>query len=374
MTKKSMIVIAGSFVLALVLGSGTNILAQIGDCAFVYSNAVKDTSVTQIDVVRKSLSYNFLCEQDGSVRTSSFGLNLKAIIEEIPIGLSAAGSDSSAQVKLFCKIGFEQKGFTLSTSTFDNTVVVDALRSFNECRALELRGFKIFHKESVPESVSIYGEITKSGLRAFLSGILYDKNKLKCTSTSFTGNGAQEVLDPEKFKARQVNPQKNTFQINCKRIPEKKAGSQYFRYTPVQVTTTEGIYGFSLAENQLQGFELASSAAQENNRIGRERDQALANLAATQAVVTSLQTAVANVQARLANVSVRTTLYGTGENREQMESWGFNWVGRYDGSAESNAWIARFCAGSQAVVQRIRSHAGNCCGYTYSVVTCIDRP
>src|SRR6202000_1114071 len=95
-------------------------------------------------------------------------------------------------------------------AAFSSTVVVPALKSYNECIELTQHGLLFEYKAQAPWSLIISGTFRDRTTTAELTGATI--NNLTCSSTNFSSDGKKEVFDGSK-----KIPLTTNFSIVCQR-------------------------------------------------------------------------------------------------------------------------------------------------------------
>jgi hypothetical protein len=364
MRMKTWVAAAG---VGLALGASFQVAAQLGDCAMVYIGATQNVTNEERQASFLNVSYNLYCERNGEVRSSTYALDLQAIVKAIPLSFSAAATDDRAKIQEFCKVGWSNNAFSERLSSSARIVAVDALKSFNECRALEIKSLKISMVQSHPEFLTISGTITNPDLNPSVDGIQYNRDLVTCESTSFS-NGRKEVLDPARNVRRRF---RGSFSIQCARKPQKQASLTFYPRATVSLATSQGPYSVVLAEDQMYGFVLASQSKAQYNRVEAERDTARNER-------DNARAEAANLTSRLQAAGVsKIVKYTTGERHEEIEAvWGKRVTDGRDGAnywAIVNEYGRASCAPDQAFVYQVRNYPGNCCGYSWFIAVCVKK-
>lgn len=287
--------------LCLAVTSSFTAVAQLGGCEYVYGQSTRNISSKAQNLASSRFTYNWMCESTGDVRDSSFSLDLDTVVDAIPLEFRVGTTDKKVIMKNFCKTGKEQDAFSASYSEVSDTVVIAALKNFNECRLLELKGFRVRHNEAPPSSVSITGENFKPGLVVMLTGIAFDPQRLTCRSTSLRPDPNPEIIIPKTFPRRTL---KQVWSIICERRPENTREGAFYPRTTFQLTTSEGPYSFDLAANRLDSYATATDSKLRYQALVLERRKVKKALADSQAALAGSQAAYAGLEARLRNATV----------------------------------------------------------------------
>jgi hypothetical protein len=331
--------------------------AQESQCGAVYENATRAYSLDQKRDTELQYFASLHCERNGEIRESSFSGEMGLTIKQIPFSFSADLSDDRQRMQQFCKSMSERNFSDQQSSSYRNTVVVDALRSFNQCVALERSGLVIRHDDQHPYSLIIYGEYKDRTTTAFLDTVVYDPSKVSCSSTNLSrGNTAVAVDTSRRYEIPE------NFNITCTRTGTQADGATHFERATVAISTSLGPYSVVLQADQLNGFDLASQARETLNTIISERDAALSRASAAESRASSLSS-------RLENAGIVSWhQFGTGEYDR-----GTRFRPRHYCGHDVNAEARRLCGDATPLVRLLDDRSGDKCGYADYVVACLRK-
>lgn len=251
-----------------VTGYLTPATAQIQSaCVSVYQDATRAYTKEEKESTELATSFSQHCEKNGSVKASSLNAGIDAVVQQIPFKFSAASKSSTQKLQEFCKVSSTLAYSSDAATVMSNVVVTDALRSFNQCVALEKKGLVITHDEQYPESVIFYGRFLDRTTNATLDTVSYDAKRVTCTSTNFNWLGTVDRIDDSRQKQIPSN-----FNITCRRIPNESAEAIKFPRVAIALSTSLGPYSVTLQEDQLNGYTLASEAKKQFDRVTAEKD------------------------------------------------------------------------------------------------------
>ncbi len=299
--------------------------------------------------------------KNGSVKSSSASGNLTLPFDASPINLSVAGNSGHQKIQEFCKAGASSNFSSSNILTRASTVVVDALRSFNDCVALKGKGLNITHSEQFPESVIFYGEFVNRTSTVTLDIVDYDADKVTCTSSNFSWLGTREKVSGDQKKIP------SNFNITCRRIPINLPGSFKYPRATVAISTSLGPYNVVLQEDDLQGFALASEAKKETDRLSK--------------IVEDLQMETGNLKAAAARADSYSVILYHGNNlgfNGQIFSRSaklFKTVGCPKNDAQFQPGVKNACIpGYEAqYVGLLWDYSGGTCGNTFHELKCVRR-
>jgi hypothetical protein len=128
---------------------------EIPSCGTVYASAVKNVEFYTKQNSQKYYVFTQHCEQNGSLRTTSTNVDFSAAYKLISLDFSGSQDDAKSEMQKFCKTFAQDYTSASASSQYKNTVVVDALESFNECRRLETQGVRFAQSIQAPGRLSI---------------------------------------------------------------------------------------------------------------------------------------------------------------------------------------------------------------------------
>lgn len=346
----------------------TPAMGNASACVAVYSNAVANVEIETRERSERSYVYNLYCEQNGEMRSTAGGGSLSFPIKGIPISLSAEGSFSQSQLREFCRIGNEQDFFHGSDFGFGRYVSEAALRSFNDCVALEREGMTVTHQVAAPEAFSVYLEFRDSRLNGTLDLVDYDEEKMTCTSAAFTKDGEAETLYGS---MRREIGNGRSFTIGCRRTPQISTLGRTFPQAEFLLSTSWGPYRVSLPGDTHYGFELASHASATHAEvIERLREaQGVRDREARRAADAEARAAVAD--RRLSGLRIFTVYQGDnfsveGDFKELCTTLG-------GAPVNNREYMEARCRIHQMAYQshrRVRVHSGGHCGHASFALVC----
>lgn len=333
--------------------------ARASECAAVYANSTRNVTEAYRQQTELSYFFSLHCSKSGEINQSSLGIGLEATVKQIPYKFSLTSTDAKTKMEEFCKAGAQQNFFSSTATDVRSEVVVAALRSFNECIALERRGLRLTHQEQAPRSVLIFAELTNAYTSASLDTITYDPKLVSCRSTGFSRDGSAMPLDGSKALKITQN-----FTITCTRKGKPLPKSTVYPRTTIGVSTSLGPYTVDLIEDELYGFELASQAKALNRSAIADRDQSAMEAAASKEVANQLQ-------ARLNNVGVEIHTVSTGEYDPDTTRF---YQPRLYCDSKVDAHAAAICGPSRQVkLVPVGGYSLNKCGYQHYIFACISK-
>jgi hypothetical protein len=241
-------------------------------CVTVYQDSTRNLNQSVKEQAEIQSYFNLHCEKNGETKTSSASANLEFIVKAIPFKFSGNSSSAKEKMQEFCKTVSSYEFNQSAEFQASNLVVVDALSNFNQCLSIAGQQLIITHTFNYPESVTISGRWKTANTDGqFLNQVVYDKNKVVCTSTNLTKDGKVVTVDDQKAWAIAKN-----FSLSCKRKATVSAGITNFERSTIGLSTTLGDYSIVLQADKLNDFAVASQAAQRFDQLNSEHNSLLA--------------------------------------------------------------------------------------------------
>lgn len=236
--------------------SAVSLYAQGLTCGDVYSNAIANVEVSVSEKTERSYYFNLYCEKSGEMRSFASSGSFSFPIEGLPISVSDNKEFDQTALKEFCKVGAEKKFFDNSDFAYGRYVSEGALRSYNDCRALELNKVFVTHRTTPPEGFTVFVEFRGVTSAGTLDVVGYDLDKINCTSAAFTESGQSEQLHGS--MNRTIG--KKNFSIDCARKGEATSNGVYYPGAEFRLSTSWGPYVVSVPPDTRMGFDLVSQA------------------------------------------------------------------------------------------------------------------
>ncbi len=252
-----------------ILTSTTNTFAK-QSCNDAYAGAVRNISINTREFSESSYTYTQHCSESGQLSESSAGLDLTIPIKKIVFGFKGTKKEAKTQMEKFCKLHSEKKSAFGRFYSVENEVVVNALQSFNECRALEIQGIDIWHQIQDPRSVIVGADFNPAKTNFNLRAVTYNSNIATCRTTGLNSKGTPVVLDDNTSEHKMKKP----FSIVCSRTAEEtKDGTDKFPRFTLGIDTNHGAYSVTMPVEEVLGFDLASLNKERYIKIIDERSQ-----------------------------------------------------------------------------------------------------
>jgi hypothetical protein len=244
--------------LAALAFSHTLMAQPRSSCEAVYANAVRDVHIETRIATEHSVLFNEHCERNGSLRQSSTSLDLTIPYKSVEVGFNGTRDEARSKMQAFCKT---QSNFLMRFEDVyrnNSPVVVDALKSFNQCRDLEIRGVSITHANTETRAVVIGVSFNPAVSKVALTGVLYDPDVADCTSTIFPSGQATRV-DASTGRIEAQGP----FSVACTRkAAGTAAGMLKFPRLELLIDTSQGPYTFSMPTEEMYGYDTANRTRQ----------------------------------------------------------------------------------------------------------------
>ncbi|MDH6273600.1 hypothetical protein M2311_003690 [Rhizobium leguminosarum] len=328
-------------------------------CGEVYANSVRNISIESRLAIEKDFLFNRHCSASGEISQSSSGFDFTATVKAVDIGFGGTQSDARQWMESFCKEHLQTRDRQDELFRFDNTVVVDALKSFNECRALEINETYITHVLVEPRAAILTVDFNRDTTNLRFRGITYDTNVAECWTTGLTESGDTLVLN----NTTQEFEVKRSFSVICERKgTPTNAGSTKFERFVIGLDTNHGPYTVTMPLEELAGFDLGSEYKRNVLALSAEIQQLQSDKAGLAGAVNSLEQRIANASAELH--LVRQGQYAPGGYWEHV-------VCPQDGG-DLNAHMQRICGIRKPQSRHLDTQGGNRCGYSFYAYACVN--
>lgn len=241
-------------------------------CADVYRDAVVNVQVDIKEGAERNFIFHQYCQQNGDIQSFFKDGKVGFPVEGIPLSIEGTGRFDRTKLTAFCKQGVESGAAANKDFGYQRYVTVDALRSFNDCIALENSGIKISHQTAHPESFMVYIKLLGVNYSGKLQFLQYDTDKMECAFND-TGKGVERDLAEEaeasvatqsgkSFVHQEIGADISTENIivSCARKPVEDSGGRFYPRATFQMGTSSGSYSIVLPADKLNGFALASQA------------------------------------------------------------------------------------------------------------------
>lgn len=344
----------------------SNAFAQFEHCESVYQTATRNLQISEASYSSLNVLFDDYCEASGEMKTSAASGGLDAVVKAIPIKLSGSASNSSQRMRNFCKNYSSTRFETAASSTLADTVVVEALRSYNQCIAISNVGVII--SQSAPEPLqATFSFSFKNELDYQLQGVQVGRN-MECHVKKPDGDLVEAGLGTT------LNIDKN-YSAFCKRtaLVSEDGRQRYYPRTSVTFASNHGAYSAIYAAEEVEDIELASAL---NTRIGNT-EKLVSQLSATvannyNALSASINNNTSSVQGSVDSLrnalTVKVVKVMRGEHHRYAQP---NWV--HVGCGDPNAWINSQCAGYERIERtQVFQVSGDRCGYTYIIGSCLN--
>ncbi len=312
-------------------------------CGQVYTNAVANVSVSTRHETELSYLFSEHCETSGELRRSSAGVDLTVPVGKINIGFKGSKSDAEEAMRDFCKTRQEDSEYNLETYDFDRTIVVEALKSLNQCIALENAGVTLSHSFQEPASVVIRADFDPAKTNLEFRGVTFDVSQGNCRSASLSKGPEMQRVTPETgaFKLEK------SFSIICDRTSTDTSEGKKFQRFSFAMDTNHGTYSLVLPPEDLLGYDLSSQNKQRADQMAKENAE----------LVRRMEGATARLH----------VLYYGGS--DPGKPWQHVRCGRSVADRQEKT-----CEGKKVVSRKLSGGGGGECGWDRYIYACIDFP
>lgn len=333
--------------------------AQYEHCSALYQTATRNLTFGESSYSSLNTIFDDYCESNGERKSSTSSLGIEAVVAKIPISLSGTSGNAQQRFSQFCR-EYSQVRYTASASTaISDTVVTDALESFNRCIALTQNGVRISHA-SPTKIESTFSFQFGSSTSYELQGVQTGPN-ISC-----------EVQNPETKELTPLSRSSNfifskNFTVFCNRSPlpgTMSANSAYPR-TSVTFASNHGTYSAIYPEEEIYGVQIASLIEKRLLSIESRINDLTTATKANEQKLSAGSKALTDYRS---GVGVKVLHVMRGEHRSNAGD-GWTWIGCND----VDHYVNQNCPNHNIDKNKISHREGHRCGYDFWVVTCISK-
>lgn len=344
--------IAFAFLASCILFN-SNAFAQMS-CEMVYATSIRNVDIDIRSLAEQNDVYSTHCESNGSIRESSKSLDLTVPIKKVKLGFSGSQSDAQHEMQEFCKA--YQQNYNKSEAVYkaSSIVVSDALRSYNQCKALEINKVQISHVATESRSVAISVNFNPAVTKLELYGVNYDTEVATCRSD--ISKETEGKIDASIGSIRAKEP----FSVACDRTGSLTTdGSKKYSRFEIIVNTSAGAYAFAMPVEEVLGYDLASQ-----NKTAIEA--ASAKIIELNNEKLSLQAKIDNITSRMNGISITPHIITQGEGAPIP-------CPQDGGNLEKHT--TNICGNAKRTsLIKIGGHSGGRCGYGTYKFACYSYP
>ena len=171
-------------------------------CEDVYKAATRTYTSNESDWSSLKAIYENQCTATGSKNDFSMGGTADVIAEGIPLSLTGNARASQEKISNFCR-NFQSRRFDSSyVKVMADTVVVQALKNFNECKAIESKGqVLVSHRVGGLDSVVIDFAFHDTTSVLEVQGVV--PTNLSCRAVAVS-TGTRELSETSMFEITSV--------------------------------------------------------------------------------------------------------------------------------------------------------------------------
>jgi hypothetical protein len=321
------------------------------NCEDIYSQAVRDKSFTSDDWASLNSVYDRICTSSGGKQNFTWNSGMSIIVDSLPFSGTGNAAGSTDNWASFCTNYKDERFNEMHKKILSDTVVTEALISFNACKQIESIAHIVPEMSYTPDAVSITFVFETSQTFLKIGGVT--GMNLQCQSND-APIGQQSLSKDSSFEM------KNNFSIICLRTNRLGASSKDIaaNFPPASLTIATNIapYTWNFPNDILYGINLASDAEARLNEL-RTMNQAQSNEIATR---TNELTQLRN---RLAGMHFSTFDFTVGEEEHKD----------YDCGSDQNQIARTFCSAAQAyTVTTIKIENGGKCGAVLYRAICVS--
>ena len=318
-------------------------------CQAVYSDSVRNVDAYTRVLSEQSDIFSEHCESNGSVKSSKTGLDLTAPVKGIVVGFNGSREEAAQRMQQFCKSHASSLSRFDGTYQLSNKVVVDALKSYNQCLAFEGKRIDIAHVATDSRALVVRVGLNPATDVLTLNSVQYDSRVATCR-TNIGGDGPLMPVGTDFAQTKATGP----FSVACDRIPARNAaGDEYFPRLELLLDTNHGAYTVAMPTEGMLGYDTANSTRQ---RILADAQEKAALAQQVSVLTRKLNNPIITMQAVVQGEKRGTVL--------KCPQQGGNLA----------AHIQGVCKGIASKPMVGGSVGGNMCGYTTHVWSCTTYP
>ena len=284
--------------------------SQTQTCDNVYAQSTRNIDAKTKIETQENAEYSENCGSDGKVKQSKLNADFSGKWKLISGNLNITKEEALQEEHKFCDKKMKEFAASSFFTSLNNSVVVEALRSFNQCKLIESKGLLMSHTANTTDLV-LRGDYNPATTNVEVQKVTFQQEAGSCIDNA-TGNRLTTGTRP--FKTT------GPFSISCGRVGQRtRNGISYPRFEVI-VATNHGNYPVTLLADEVANLDLASEykrrlAEQEAQRL-RDLAQYTSNIAKVSAQLTSEKAAGAKLQASINGINVVRSwafTYGDGQ-------------------------------------------------------------
>lgn len=341
--------------------------AQTSTCQAVYAESVRNLNVSSQVSFQKISIFKEHCEENGALKSEISKLDLAVPIKTLTAKIGISRDQQQQEMQQFCKTFKDERNRNDAQFSMNDTVAVDALRSYNQCIALEKRNVQISHTSN-EESIVVRVDFNPTTSVVALNSLSFDEKMANCTST-ILGDGARPIT----FSTGKVAAN-GPFVVSCRRTPQTTDRGRRFSRVSFLISTNHGDYDVYMAPETLLNFDMESIARRgiqafdETLKAEKEASAKLAEMNAKLRDNTRIASAEsATLKAKMANPSAQifSILQGEGAPIPCPQDGG-----------DHLTYVKNSCAapGVLSVLTKTPEVGGRKCGYRTWQWACVTYP
>lgn len=337
--------------------------SQSQTCDSVYAESTRNIDAKTRIETQEDAEYKENCGSDGKVKESKRNADFSAKWRDIGGSANLTKEEALQEEHKWCDKKRREIATSSLITSLNNSVVVEALRSFNQCKLIESKGLLMSHTANTTDLV-LRGDYNPSTTTVEVQTITFQQEAGSCIHNA-TGNRLASGTRP----FRTTGP----FSISCSRVGQRtKNGIAYPRFEVI-VATNHGNYPVTLLADEIANLDLAS---ENKRRLAELESQRERDLAQYSGELTKLSTQLASEKA--ATTKLQTSLAGI----NVVRSWAFAYGDgqtvpcEYPGNAPSRAdYISQQCAPNRGFYYEVAPPLSyGFCGYRRYHGVCVAVP
>lgn len=233
------------------------------DCNLIVTTGLRNYNIGSSSSSALDTIYSNYCDSSGNSNSASTNVGLKAVIEEIPIGLTFGTADQATAFHNFCKNYQSTFASHSASHTYESTIVEKAYEAFNECVALHEGHVNMKNNVvSLAATTFFFSASVENPLT--ISGVTVSSN-IACSGQDSSGHLTQYSPSTHISSTK-------TLSLYCKRTPQAISGGEYFDEGTISIATNAGNYDVFLPHDT----KFSVGEASQLNKLVQETQAILA--------------------------------------------------------------------------------------------------
>lgn len=129
---------------------------DVSHCDVIITQGLREHSIQTSSESNLNVIFDNECTTTGDRKSSSGGLGLKAIVDEIPFDFTGSYTSSEDAMTHFCKNYSSKAASNRSSNTYEEKIITQAYDSYNQCVAFSLANVRVDYKQPSQAETTFY--------------------------------------------------------------------------------------------------------------------------------------------------------------------------------------------------------------------------